>query len=129
MIVGTGIDLIEVSRMETALQKKDNGLIKKIFTKLEIDYCKRKANVAIQSQHYAGRFAAKESFFKAIGTGWRGGIHWKDVEVVNDEFGKPDLALKGKAKEIVKKMNVNAIHLSISHTKKTATAIVILENK
>ncbi|MEA2104029.1 MAG: holo-ACP synthase [Candidatus Cloacimonadota bacterium] len=128
MIAGTGIDLVEVGRIIQELEKHGKSFVKKIFTKAEIEYCEQKTNIAIRAQHYAGRFAAKEAFFKAIGTGWRGGIHWNDVEVINDQLGKPGLNLNGKAVEIIEKMEVNSIHISISHTKNTAIAIVILEN-
>jgi len=129
MLIGIGIDLVEVERMKNELLKHEDSFIKKIFTEKEIDYCEQKANIAIRAQHYAGRFAAKEAFFKAIGTGWRNGIRWGDVEVVNDELGKPNFNLQRKAKEVVETMNVSTIHISISHTKNIATANVILEKR
>lgn len=125
MIYGTGIDIIEVERIEKALMR-DNGFKDKIFTPLEIEYCESKKN---KYQHYAARFSAKESFLKAIGTGWRFGIRFADIELFHDELGQPHIRVSGKAEELINNLQISKIHVSLSHLKETATAIVILESE
>jgi len=127
MIYGIGIDLIEVERIGKTTLRYGDRLYTKIFTENEINYCKSKSNLNNQSQCFAARFAAKEAFLKAIGTGLRNGLHWKDVEVSNDNLGKPNLVLRNTALEIIKKIKTSNISLSISHTKNAAIAVVILE--
>jgi holo-[acyl-carrier protein] synthase len=102
---------------------RTNGLKKRVFTPLEIKYCDGKKNSA---QNYAARFAAKEAFMKALGTGWRKGVAFKDIEVVNEESGKPGLVLYGKAKELAEAMGVVSIHVSLTHLKSYASAVVTL---
>ena len=97
----------------------------RVFTAGEREYCERRGAVA--AQHYAARFAAKEALLKALGTGWRDGIAWQDVEVVNREDGKPSLAITGKAREIADRLGVAAAHISLSHTAEHAIAQVVLE--
>ena len=123
MIFGTGIDIIEVSRIQKVLER-DIGFKEKIFTQGEIDYCEEKKN---KYQHYAARFSAKEAFLKAIGTGWRFGIKFGDIEVYHDEFGKPLIRLYGKADELIRENGISTMHVSLSHLKEMATAVVILE--
>jgi len=123
MIYGIGIDIIEVARIEKAMMR-DTGFRDKIFTPGEIEYCESKKN---KYQHYAARFSAKESFLKAIGTGWRFGIRFADIEVYHDELGKPLINVTGKAKELTAKLSISKISVSLSHLKELATAIVILE--
>ncbi len=125
MIYGTGIDIIEVERIEKALMR-DNGFKDKIFTPLEIEYCESKKN---KYQHYAARFSAKESFLKAIGTGWRFGIRFADIELFHDELGQPHIRVSGKAEELINNLQISKIHVSLSHLKETASAIVILESE
>ncbi len=127
MIHGIGIDLIEVERIGKTTLRYGDRFYTKIFTENEINYCKSKSNLNNQSQCFAARFAAKEAFLKAIGTGLRNGLHWKDVEVSNDNLGKPNLVLRNTALEIIKKIKTSNISLSISHTKNAAIAVVILE--
>ncbi|MDZ7331631.1 MAG: holo-ACP synthase [candidate division KSB1 bacterium] len=125
MIYGIGIDMIEVARFEPHLADRSRLLVNKIFTPIEIEYCEGKSRN--QAQNYAVRYAAKEAFFKALGTGWRGGLSWQDVEVRRDELGKPYLVLYGKAKEIIEAKRITSVHVSLSHLKALAVAIVILE--
>jgi holo-[acyl-carrier protein] synthase len=127
MICGVGIDVIEISRIKNELLKSGERFCKTIFTENEITYCQRGSNINVQSQCFAGRFAAKEAFFKAIGTGLRGGLTWKDIEVYNDEYGKPNFILKNKALETVEDEGISNIKLSISHCNTVAIAVVILE--
>ena len=81
MICGVGIDLIEVDRIKKQLEKSSDRFCQSLFSEKEIAYCRRGANTRIQARHFAGRFAAKEAFLKAIGTGMRDGLRWKDIEI------------------------------------------------
>ncbi len=123
MIFGIGIDLIEVARIEKQLLE-NSGFREKIFTQDEIDYCDSKKKKA---EHFAARFAAKEAFLKAIGTGWRNGFSFLEIAVLNDEFGKPILEVYGKTKQFIEETRIKNMQISLSHLKDLATAIVILE--
>ena len=125
MIYGIGTDIIEVSRIH-AVMEKDIGFREKIFTAGEITYCETKKH---KYENYAARFSAKEAFMKAIGTGWRFGIRFADIEVHHDEFGKPLIRLYGKAEELGKIEGISKIHVSLSHVKEIATAIVVVEKE
>ena len=124
MIYGIGTDMIEVGRI--AKQVDGNTRFKeKLFSAREIAYCESfKMNKA---QHYAARYAAKEAFFKAIGTGYRGGIAFHEISVENDELGKPSLVLSGKALKYADRHALGKIHVSLSHLKDLANAVVIIE--
>lgn len=123
MIKGIGVDIIDVARMKKIVEKKTR-FIEKVFTGNEIQYCRSKYR---QEEHYAARFAAKEAFFKAMGTGWRGGMAWTDICVENNELGKPGIILSGKTLENFKNNKFRTIHLSISHVREYAVAYVIIE--
>jgi holo-[acyl-carrier protein] synthase len=125
MIYGIGTDIIEVSRIH-AVMEKDIGFREKIFTSGEIAYCETQKH---KYENYAARFSAKEAFMKAIGTGWRFGIRFADIEVYHDEFGKPLMRLYGKAEELGRIEGISKIHVSLSHIKEIATAVVIVEKK
>lgn len=122
MIIGIGTDIAEVSRIAKSIES--NAFKEKVFSKMEVLYCETKTNKA---ENYAARFAAKEAFFKALGTGWRGGMAFNEVEVLNDELGKPTLNLLGKTAEIIQEKNIKMIHVSLSHIKDVAMAMVVLE--
>ena len=123
MIFGVGIDLIEVPRIGRQIAE-GRRFVRRIFTEREIAYCEGKKH---KSQNYAARFAAKEAFLKATGIGWREGMSFKDIEVVNDPLGKPELVLYGKALEFSKAKNIIRIEVSLTHLKEMAGAIVTLE--
>ncbi len=123
MILGIGTDLFEVSRMKKAMEK-DPLFIESVFTKSEIQYCEPRKR---KEQNYAARYAAKEAFMKALGTGWRGGMKFTEINVINDDLGKPEIFLTGKAKEIADNLGVKTIHLSMSHIKDIVNAFVIIE--
>jgi len=123
MIKGVGVDIVEIKRIKKLIER-DNKFVEKIFTQKEIDYCKNKIR---KEQHYGARFAAKESFLKALGTGLRTGMSWKDISIKNDKLGKPKVELHGETLEKFKKMKYKQIHLSISHIKEYAIAYVIIE--
>lgn len=124
MILGTGIDLAEVDRIREAVEKYGRRFLERVFTEQEIAYVESKAN---RYERYAARFAAKEAGMKAIGTGWRRGVQWKDFEVRNQRSGRPMLLLHGVAAEVARSMGVERIQLSLTHTAAVAQAFVILE--
>ena len=124
MIAGIGIDQAEVDRIREAIERHGRRFIERVFTDKEIAYAEQKAN---RYERYAARFAAKEAGMKAIGTGWKRGVRWRDFEVTNLPSGRPTLQLHGAAATIADSLGVRAIALSITHTAQQATAIVILE--
>ncbi|MCF6342373.1 MAG: holo-ACP synthase [Bacteroidales bacterium] len=124
MIFGIGTDIIEVERMKKHLEKNE-ALRQKLYTTAEQKYC-NKGKVTIY-QCFAARFAAKEAFFKALGTGYRYGMAFHEIEVLNDELGKPYVVPHGKVKDYLEQQKVTHIHLSISHVKEMANAFVVLE--
>jgi len=124
MILSIGIDIVEVYRIRATLARTPR-FAERVFTVDERAYCEAKGVAA--SQSYAGRFAAKEAFLKALKTGWRGKITWHDIEVDSDEDGIPTLNITGEARQILKTSGANRVHLSISHTTDHAVAQVILE--
>ena len=123
MIKGIGVDLVEIGRVKKLIEQ-DRGFAERIFTAREIAYCEGKFSKA---QHYAARFTAKEAFFKALGTGFRDGMSWKDVEVENDSLGKPQLRLTAAALVLFKKRKLSRVFLSLSHTREMAVALVVIE--
>jgi holo-[acyl-carrier protein] synthase len=125
MIVGVGVDLAEVPRIRAAIERYGAHFIERIYTPAEIAYVDRKAN---RYERYAARFAAKEAGMKAIGTGWRRGVRWKDFEVANLPTGKPTMRMHGVAAQVALRLGVQNISLSITHTAETALAHVILES-
>jgi holo-[acyl-carrier protein] synthase len=125
MIVGTGIDIIETVRFEEALRKHGERFSKRVCTPAEIAYCEKFKNPA---ERLAARFAAKEAAFKALGTGWREGLRWVDVEITHSASGKPELILRGRAGEIARRMGVTRTAVSISHSDRYAVAQVIFES-
>lgn len=127
MIVGTGIDIIEISRMEKALSRSEERLEEVLFTEKERAYCLKCASTRLQVQRFSGRFAAKEAFLKALGTGLRDGISWTDLEITNDDLGKPHLSASNIARKKLDALQVRSIHISISHSMDHANAVVILE--
>ena len=120
MVKGVGVDVVEVDRMTKVLEEESSErFLTRVYTALEIEYCQGKAK---RIEHLAARFAAKEAVFKALGTGWSGGIGWKDVEIRNDEAGQPHVFLHGKAFEILQERGGGRILLSLSHTSRLAMA-------
>jgi holo-[acyl-carrier protein] synthase len=124
VIVGSGVDLCEVARIRDAIGRHGRRFLERVYTEREIAYAERKAN---RYERYAARFAAKEAGMKALGTGWRGGVRWRDFEVTNLPSGRPTLQFHGKAAEYAQKLGVENISLSITHTSAQAMALVILE--
>jgi len=125
VIVGTGVDLAEVPRIQASIERFGEKFIQRIYTPREIAYVERKAN---KFERYAARFAAKEAGMKAIGTGWRRGVRWQDFEVANLPSGKPTLLLHGVAAKFAEKLGVKNVSLSLTHTRELGMAHVILED-
>ena len=123
-IVGTGIDLIEVERIAASIARFGDRFLTRVFTPDEIRYCQSKHNFA---ERFAARFAAKEAALKAIGTGWRGGVAWVEVEVRRERGGRPTLNYSGRAAEYAARLGMKRTSLSLSHTAEHAIAQVILE--
>jgi len=123
MIFGTGIDMIETERVEAKISK-ESGFREMVFSKNEINYCEAKAN---KFEHYTARFAAKEAFFKALGSGWKNGTAFNEIEITNDEAGKPEIILLGETAKTIAALSIGKISVSLSHLKNIASAIVIIE--
>jgi holo-[acyl-carrier protein] synthase len=123
MTSGVGIDMIEVERIAKKINK-ESGFRELVFSKAEIAYCEKKKN---KFEHYAARFAAKEAFFKALGTGWAENTLFNEVEIINNKEGKPGITLSGVTKETINKMGVKNVLVSLSHIKSIASAVVIIE--
>lgn len=124
MIVGLGIDIVEIRRMQEVLARHGSRFKNRVFSTDEQEYCQRHRD---PSPSFAARFAAKEALFKAIGTGWSEGVTWQDVEVVRAASGAPGLRLGGAAAARALALGTQKTHLSLSHTNDSAVAIVVLE--
>ena len=122
-MLGIGCDLADVERIEKAIARK--GFKERVFTPDEIAYCT--GSRGDRAQSYAARFAAKEAFLKAIGTGLRGSGQLTEISVTNDDLGKPELHVTGYYASFLENMGVKTIHLTLSHTATTAMAVVVLE--
>jgi holo-[acyl-carrier protein] synthase len=124
-IVGTGIDIVECLRIAQMIERHGELFITRVYTDAEIEYCTaRKA----ATQHYSGRWAAKEAVLKALGTGWRRGISWRDIEIRNDRKGAPTINLRAGARDVMEKAGIRRLHVSISHCRSFAVAHVVAED-
>jgi len=124
MIVGLGLDIAEIDRIEAAITRHGAPFLDRLFTPDEIAYCERFKN---RYERYAGRFAVKEAAMKALGTGWSRGVRWRDIEVTREPSGKPALRLQGAAREFADRMGVKHISVTITHSGNLALAQVIFE--
>lgn len=125
-IIGIGTDIIECLRIATMIEKHGELFLTRVYTPHEIEYCSARRAA---TQHYAGRFAAKEAVLKALGTGWTRGIQWRDIEVRNDLGGKPSIALNGGAYEYSQKHGIDEVLITISHCRNYATAYAVAVGK
>lgn len=125
MIVGTGVDIVEVPRVAAAIERFGKRFLERIYTGAEIRYCQSRRN---STERFAARFAAKEAALKALGTGWRQGIAWKEVEVRREPGGRPTVHFHGRAAEVAERLGMKHASLSLSHTAEQAIAQVILES-
>ena len=122
MIIGLGVDLVSVDRIAESV--KSEAFQRRVFTSAEIKSCDAVANSA---ERYAGKFAAKEAFMKAIGKGIRQEVWFTQIEVLNKKAGAPYIQVSGEAERILSSLGVKLIHVSISHTDRMAVAMVVLE--
>jgi holo-[acyl-carrier protein] synthase len=125
MIVGLGLDIAEVDRIEAAIRRHGTPFLERLYTPSELAYCERYKD---KFERYAARFAAKEAVMKALGTGWSRGVRWRDIEVEREPSGKPTIRLEGVAAQIAQRMGVRNISLSITHSGNLALAQVIFES-
>lgn len=126
MIIGTGIDIVNIERIDRSIARWGDLFVRRVFTRREIDRCRRQAR---PSECFAARFAAKEAFLKAIGLGYRRGIRWTHIEVANDSKGKPSLLFHGRATELIQALRIDREFLTLSHDRSYAVAHVLLEGK
>ncbi len=125
MLLGTGVDLVEVERIAHSIERFGDRFLSRIFTPGEIAYCSRKRN---QAESFAARFAAKEAAAKALGTGMNFGVTWREIEVGRSATGRPRLELSGHALRFAQQNGVRTISLSLTHTAASAIAMVIMED-
>src|SRR3972149_7774194 len=108
-ILGIGTDIVECLRIAQMIERHGELFITRVYTDAEIEYCRSRMAA---TQHYAGRWAAKEAVLKALGTGWRQGIHWRDVEICSQPSGQPTVTLRGAAREVLEKAGIRRMHIS-----------------
>lgn len=125
MIVGSGIDLVEIARIQHSMDRFGSRFLNRIFTSAEQAYCRRKRNAA---ESFAARFAAKEAAAKALGTGISQGVNWLEIEVVRAPSGKPDVCFHGRAAQIAARLGARRGALSLTHGSGLAMASVLLED-
>ena len=125
MIIGTGIDMVEIKRIQSSMDRFGARFLNKVYTADEQAYCLKKRKAA---ESFAARFAAKEAGAKALGTGISYGVTWLEIEVVREPSGRPTLRFHGRAKQIAERLGCARAALSVTHTAELATASVILED-
>ncbi len=121
-IIGIGTDITECLRIAQMIERHGELFITRVYTPAEIQYCQSRKQA---TQHFAGRWAAKEAVLKAVGTGWRRGISWRDVEILNQRGGKPVVALHGGVRDVAEELGIGQIMVSISHCRSHATAYAL----
>lgn len=123
-IIGIGTDITECLRIARMIERHGELFINRVYTTEEIRYCQSRKQA---TQHWTGRWAAKEAVLKALGTGWRRGIRWRDVEVLNEPGGRPVVLIRGGAREAAQQLGIAQVLVTISHchTHATATAIAV----
>ena len=121
-ILGIGTDITECLRIAQMIEHHGELFVDRVYTAEEIHYCQRRKQ---STQHFTGRWAAKEAVLKALGTGWRRGISWRDVEVQNEPGGKPNIVLSGGARDAAQQLGVEEVLISISHCRSHATAYAV----
>jgi len=125
MLIGTGVDLIEVARIAQSIERYGERFLRRIYTEDEIAYCSRRRSSA---ESFAARFAAKEAGAKALGTGISRGVTWNEFQVERQPGGRPVLALRGRAAVLARELGVKTISLSLTHTGSLAMATVMMED-
>lgn len=126
MIIGIGVDIVEIPRIREMRTRQGERFNQLVFTPAEIAYCLRRKNA---DQHFAARFAAKEAVMKALHTGWDHGVSFKRIEVLRGDEGPPAIKLHDRAALLAEELGVGRIHLSLTHSEKYAVAQVVIESK
>jgi holo-[acyl-carrier protein] synthase len=121
-IIGIGTDIVECVRIAKMIERHGELFLSRVYTTNEVLYCSSRKSA---TQHYAGRWAAKEAVLKALGTGWSRGIHWTDIEIRNEPGGRPRIVFAGVAKDICLELGIREVHISISHCRSHATAYAL----
>jgi len=121
-ILGVGTDITECLRIARMIERHGELFIDRVYTPAEIQYCRNRKQA---TQHFTGRWAAKEAILKALGTGWRRGIAWRDIEVRNEPGGRPVVAVRGGAKDVIEQLGIAKLLVSISHCRSHATAFAV----
>ncbi len=125
-VIGVGVDLVEVGRMQEVLERHPKRFPERVFTEAEAAYCRRSVHAA---ERFAARFAAKEAVMKALGTGWDRGVAFRDIEVTRKPSGVPGVRLTGIAREVAERLGVARIDLSLSHSREHAIAMVVFSGE
>jgi holo-[acyl-carrier protein] synthase len=125
-IIGIGTDITECLRIARMIERHGELFINRVYTPEEIKYCQSRKQA---TQHFTGRWAAKEAILKALGTGWRRGISWRDMEIRNEPGGKPVVAVRAGVKDVVEQLGISEIHVTISHCRTHATAFAVAVGK
>ena len=121
-VMAHGIDMVDCARLGRSVARHGGRFLERVFTPAELEYCQARKRCM---EHLAGRFAVKEAVMKVLGTGWRGGVAWTDIEVCNDPLGKPEVHLAGRCRELADEMGIERILVSITHTDSQAVASAI----
>lgn len=125
-VVSHGIDMVECSRMGELVGRYGERFLKRVFTQAELAYCRGRRR---EIEHLAGRFAVKEAVLKVLGTGWRKGINWTDVEVTNEPSGQPRVSIRGRCREVADERHITDILVSISHIETHAIGSAVAVNQ
>ncbi|MFM8282860.1 MAG: holo-ACP synthase [Planctomycetaceae bacterium] len=121
-VLGIGTDITECLRIAQMIERHGELFVGRVYTPAEIDYCRARK---LATQHFAGRWAAKEAVLKALGTGWRRGISWRDIEVISGPGGRPRTTLTGGAGDVAERLGIRSVLVSISHCRSFATAYAV----
>jgi holo-[acyl-carrier protein] synthase len=121
-VIGIGTDIVECLRIAQMIERHGETFLRRVYTDHEIGYCSSRRQA---TQHYAGRWAAKEAVMKALGVGWQRGVNWRDIEVRNQPSGGPTIALGGGARDLIEQLGVGEMLISISHCRSHATAYAL----
>ncbi|HBO46196.1 MAG TPA: holo-[acyl-carrier-protein] synthase [Planctomycetaceae bacterium] len=121
-VIGIGTDITECLRIAKMIERHAELFIERVYTPKEIRYCQSRKQ---STEHFTGRWAAKEAILKALGTGWRRGIAWRDIEVLNETGGRPIVYVHGGVKKVVEQMGITSLQVSISHCRTHAIAMAV----
>jgi holo-[acyl-carrier protein] synthase len=124
LVIGIGVDMVDVDRVKTIMERRGDRFVQRAFTEAESAYCSR---CQCPERRYAARFAAKEAVMKALGRGWFQGMPFREIEVTRDPTGRPGVRLSGQTADLASKLGASSIHLSITHEQRSAVAFVVIE--